>query len=145
MDIHAFRKNLVISSEFWRFCIVGASGTTLDYLILTMLVFSGWETLWANVVSYSAGVINNYFWNHRWTFRSHRSTQSLEQFSQFTIISLIGLGVNTTIVLLLSPLFAAIPQFSDFHLIFSKGVATSVVLFWNYFANKIWTFNTINR
>ena len=55
--------------KFVKFAIVGISGTVVDMGILFLLTSIGWQTLPANTVSYSAGIVNNYLWNSRWTFK----------------------------------------------------------------------------
>ena len=54
--------------RFGRFALVGALGTGLDMGLLLLLTAAGLPTLPANVISYSAGIVNNYTWNRRWTF-----------------------------------------------------------------------------
>ena len=105
MNTPQFLKKFPIPVQFLRFMLVGISGTLIDTGILMGLTHLGWQTLPANVVSYSAGLINNYFWNSRWTFNSADRRYDLEQFCQFAIISLIGLGLNSLIVIGLQPNF----------------------------------------
>lgn len=131
----------MLTPQFIKFLIVGASGTLIDYLILILLKSFNWQTLIANTLSFSAGLINNYYWNSRWTFNESIQKSSLEQFSQFTIISLVGLGLNTVIVLLLETPMTVILGIPRAGYIPAKAIATVVVFFWNYLANRHWTFN----
>jgi putative flippase GtrA len=133
-------RNL-LTPQFIKFLIVGASGTLIDYLILILLKSFNWQTLIANTLSFSAGLLNNYYWNGRWTFNESIRKSSLEQFSQFTVISLVGLGLNTAIVLLLEIPLGVILGKPESGYIPAKAFATAVVLFWNYLANRHWTFN----
>ena len=131
----------MLTPQFIKFLIVGASGTLLDYLILILLKSFYWQTLVANTLSFSAGLINNYYWNNRWAFNESIRKPSLEQFSKFTVISLVGLGFNTAIVLLLEIPMGMILGIPEAGYIPAKACATAVVLFWNYLANRHWTFN----
>lgn len=133
-------KNL-FTPQLIKFLIVGASGTLIDYLILILLKSYNWQTLTANTLSFTAGLVNNYYWNSHWTFKERNRKSSLKQFSQFTIISLIGLGLNTTIVLLLEIPMGEILGIPGVGYIPAKAFATIIVLFWNYLANRHWTFN----
>ena len=54
--------------RFTRFLTVGAVGTFLDFSLLALLKFLGFPTLFANSLSFSAGVVNNFTWNRLWTF-----------------------------------------------------------------------------
>ena len=71
----------------------------------------------------------------------------------FFIVNLVGLGINTFILLRLSgPLTSATSS-----LLLSlgperaykvgynaaKAFATGVVMFWNFFANRLWTYNDV--
>lgn len=127
-------------TRFARFLSVGALGTFLDFGLLAALKLAGVTTLFANSISFTAGVVNNFTWNSRWTFANRRNGNWRAQFLQFLIVSLIGLALNNAIVLLLeAPLGAWIGD-TAWGYAPAKIVATGVVVFWNYFANRNWTF-----
>ena len=127
-------------TRFARFLTVGALGTFLDFGLLTVLKAIGLPTLPANSISFTAGVVNNFTWNSRWTFSDHRNGNWRAQFVQFLLVSLVGLAINNAIVLLLEvPLGARIGD-AAWGYAPAKIVATGVVVFWNYFANRNWTF-----
>lgn len=129
-------------TRFARFLTVGALGTFLDFGLLTVLKLIGLPTLPANSISFSAGVVNNFTWNSRWTFSDRRNgrLRGRAQFVQFLLVSLVGLAINNAIVLLLEvPLGAWIGD-AAWGYAPAKVVATGVVVFWNYFANRNWTF-----
>jgi len=131
----------LFTPQLIKFLIVGASGTLIDYLILILLKSYHWQTLIANTLSFSAGLVNNYYWNSHWTFNERSRKSSLKQFLQFTIISLVGLGLNTAIVLVLEIPMGKILGMPGLGYLPAKAFATIVVLFWNYLANRRWTFN----
>jgi putative flippase GtrA len=133
-------KNL-FTPQLVKFLVVGASGTIIDYLLLILLKSFNWQTLIANTLSFSAGLVNNYYWNSHWTFNERSRKSSLKQFSQFTMISLVGLGLNTAIVLVLEIPMGEILGMPEVGYIPAKACATIIVLFWNYLANRHWTFN----
>jgi putative flippase GtrA len=97
--------------RFSRFVAVGAVGTMLDFSLLTLLKLAGLHTLAANSFSFIVGLVNNFTWNRLWTFGD--SLQPLGY--------LIG-----------HPGWGYLP---------AKVIATGVVVFWNYFANRTWTFS----
>ncbi len=51
-----------------RFLAVGGVGTILDFSLLTLLKLAGLPTLFANSLSFTAGLLNNFTWNRLWTF-----------------------------------------------------------------------------
>ena len=123
-----------------RFLAVGALGTLLDFGLLTTLKMHGLPTLLSNTFSFSAGVANNFTWNRLWTFPEAKRSDWHRQLLQFLAISLVGLGLNNAIVLALeAPLGDLLGQ-GDIGYLPAKVLATGAVVFWNYFANRIWTF-----
>ncbi len=119
--------------QFFKFCVVGSIGTAVDFGLLYLLVeFGHLFYLLAATISFIAAVVNNYILNKIWTFRDH-SKQLFRQFGRFLIISLVGLGLNVLLLYLLV-------EFGHLWYILAKVLATGVVLIWNFFANKFWTF-----
>lgn len=118
--------------QFFRFCVVGASGTALDFGLLLLLVeLFAWHPIPAATVSFLAAVANNFYWNRQWTFEAHGQAWR-PQLLLFVFVSLVGLGLN----LLFLKLFLV------FHIwyVLGKACATIFVVFWNFFANRAWTF-----
>ena len=133
--------------RFLKFGMVGATGAIVDYGILNLLVFgAGWSSpvgmAMANVLSTSAAILNNFIWNRRWTFSEARTENGARQFLQFVTVSLVGL-------LLGSFIFVLANQYVYRHLLSevlavqaSKATAIGLVMFWNFAANRLWTFRT---
>jgi dolichol-phosphate mannosyltransferase len=128
-------------TRFVRFLAVGALGTLLDFGLLTVLKMAGTPTLVANSLGFLAGLTSNYIWNSRWTFAG-QTREGWRQFLQFACVSLVGLMLNNAIVLALeSPLGRLIGDPARGYLP-AKVLATGLVVFWNYFANRFWTFKS---
>ena len=126
--------------RFSRFLAVGAVGTLLDFSLLTLLKLAGLPTLLANSLSFTAGLVNNFTWNRLWTFGDAMQTDWRQQLAQFTTVSLIGLALNNIIVLSLESILGSMLGQPDWGYLPAKVIATGVVVFWNYFANRMWTF-----
>lgn len=119
--------------QFLKFCIVGTVGTAIDFSLLYLLVeFAHVWYLLAATISFIVAVINNYIFNKFWTFKD-RDKDFLRQFGRFLVVSIIGLGLNVLILYVLV-------EFAGMWYILAKVLATGVVLIWNFFANKYWTF-----
>jgi putative flippase GtrA len=127
-------------TRFARFLTVGAAGTLLDFGILTLLKLSGMPTLFANSLSFTAGLLNNFTWNRLWTFSDTVKTDWRKQLTQFTLVSLAGLAVNNLILLSLEGVLGSLLGQPQWGYLPAKVIATGVVVFWNYFANRMWTF-----
>lgn len=130
-------------SRFLKFAIVGVIGMVID---LTVLTFSreviGLPLSLAVGLGFTVAVLSNFTWNRLWTFPESRNRPISTQLAQFTVINVIGLGLNELIVLGLHPLFSrALPDPPAY--LAAKVIAIGVVLFWNYGANRIWTYKGI--
>lgn len=127
-----------------RFMTVGASGTVVDFAILTFLKeVMGFSTLIANSLSFCAGLVNNFTWNRLWTFADSQHHNITRQFIKFGFVSVIGLFINNLIVLLLEAPFTMI--FGGYAYLPAKIIATGIVFVWNFSANRYWTFNDIHQ
>ena len=126
--------------RFAKFIVVGASGTLIDLLLLTVLVNCfGFSAIVANTLSFGVGVVNNYLLNRFWTFPDARGKSALTQFVQFAAINMVGLLLSDLIIVAVEPmlqgalgLIAYMP---------AKLIAIGLVFFWNFFANRLWTYN----
>ncbi len=122
-----------------RFLVVGLSGTLVDMGVFALLVLLHVPALTANVTSYSLGIVNNFWWNRAWTYRDIRVKSWQVQFGQFALVSLIGLALNTALVLGVSRLLASFLA-GNWATLLAKVLATAVVVGWNWIANRHWTF-----
>lgn len=138
------------AERFFKFLIVGTIGFVVDFGTLTFLVeVVGLAPVVANVFSFSAAVLSNFTLNRYWTYPDSRSKRRRIQLLQFAFVSIVGLLINTTILYLLQGPFDVLlnligaPRGLDGY-IPAKIVATIVVLFWNFFVNRYWTYNDID-
>ncbi len=128
-----------------RFLAVGAVGTVLDFSLLTLLKLAGLLTALANSLSFTAGLLNNFTLNRLWAFNQGLQSNWRKQFAQFILVSLFGLALSNTIVLSLEGGLGNILGQPEWGYLPAKVIATGVVVFWNYFANRTWTFKIINH
>jgi putative flippase GtrA len=112
----------------------------LDFSLLTLLKLAGLPTLLANSLSFTAGLVNNFTWNRLWTFGDVIQPDWRRQLVQFTAVSLVGLALNNLIVLSLEGIFGTMLGQPDWGYLPAKVIATGAVVFWNYFANRMWIF-----
>jgi len=146
--------------RFCKFFVVGASGTLIDFGTLNLLILAfGFSKALANTCSFTAALVNNFTWNRLWTFPESRNRPIVPQFVQYLLVSIGGLLLNQAIFLgldayvlgeagllamFVAPLAGALgmPHYTLAYNL-SKAVATVIVLFWNFGANRIWTFRGI--
>lgn len=130
-------------TRFIKFALVGALGMVVDLTVLTLSrEVLGLPLMVAVALGFSAAVVNNFTWNRRWTFPESRERPFASQLVQFTVVNLIGLAINEVIVLGLHSVFTTALPDPPAYLV-AKVIAIGVVLFWNYGANRIWTYKGI--
>ena len=120
---------------FLKFSVVGVTGFIVDFGSLTILhELLDFPLLPSVATAFCAAVVNNYVWNILWTY-SHQdhSNHHHKTLSKFAVVSLVGLLVNLSIVHVMSNILGIF-------WLFSKITATAIVLFWNFAANRLWTF-----
>jgi putative flippase GtrA len=148
MSLLSSRKE---QKRFIKFGIVGAIGTVVDYSIFNLFAYVfGLEEVIAQGISFTAAVTSNFILNRAWTFRDSRSKRLRVQLAQYVLVNTIGLIIRTPIFAGLGSLFhiyldpLQLPFGVDAvwlaHNLALAG-AIGVVLLWNYFVNRRWTFN----
>lgn len=142
--------------RFLRFSVVGAIGAVVDFGILYLLhIIVGLPIVLANTCSFTTAVLSNFTWNRYWTYPDSRSKPIRTQLVQFFVVNIIGWGINTGILVLLRYPCVALVRTITGSLTLSltpemhyklgynlaKAIATGLVLFWNFFVNRIWTYS----
>lgn len=133
----AFIANRFDIKGFIKFGIVGFSGTSLDFIILNVLViFLSLNVYLAASISFVIAVTNNFLLNKFWTFNAVKQKDSgKKQFIKYFIVSIIALAMNLGLMYLFIEFFSLWYNWA-------KLLATAIILFWNFFANKYWTFKS---
>jgi putative flippase GtrA len=142
-------------ARFFRFALVGAVGAVIDFGIFNLLsgVFHV-SAVVSSVISFITAVCSNFLWNRYWTYPDSRTKHVAHQLVQFVVISLIGLAIRTplfaylekTLVNLMTSHPLPLP-FTPTFLGHNSALASAilVVMLWNYFANRYWTYADIDR
>jgi putative flippase GtrA len=129
--------------RFLKFATVGMIGMVVDLTILNVMhkVF-GLPLLVANTISFTTAVISNFTWNRLWTFPESRERPIGSQLGKFASVNVIGLAINNLVLwLAFQVTHQIVPDPWDYNL--AKVLAIGVVLFWNYFVNRAWTYKGI--
>ena len=138
--LHYLRIHPKEVSRFIKFATVGAVGMVIDLSILNLLVkAAGWSLLAANSISFTTAVLSNFTWNRLWTFPESQNRPIRTQLPQFATVNIVGLGINNAV--LLATFHIIRPYVADpWNYNLAKIFAIGVVLFWNYGANRLWTY-----
>jgi len=147
-------------TRFLKFAVVGTIGAIVDFGTFNLLqTFTTLSIIGSNTISFTTAVLSNFIWNRYWTYPDSRSKPLRRQLVQFFVVNAAGWGINTGILLLLkgpcttllTNLGTALPlaMLADPLLVaalgknFAKVIATGVVMFWNFFINRLWTYNDV--
>ena len=132
--------------QFIKFCIIGTSSLALDVLVSSTLIYGlNMNPTAAKAISFLFGVTNGFVWNSLWTFRGMGSGRRHEMYVKFVAVNVVGFIFN--ILLFKSVLFLFTGRFigqtkpDKFHFLIATGVAAFCVAFWNFTANRKWTFS----
>lgn len=136
--------------QFSKFIVVGGVNTGIDFAVLNTLMYvtgitSGIQLFVLNCVSFSVAVVNSYYMNKRWTFKEAAAgledKKATVQFSQFFIVSVVGITINglilTGVTTYIAPPFGIGEQLWAN---FGKLVATGASLVWNFIGYKLFVF-----
>lgn len=119
--------------QFFRFALVGALCTAIQYLLLAACVeWLGFDAVTASTAGYLVSAVVNYLLSRSYTFASGEPHGTLV----WKYVTVLGLG------LLLNGLFMQLLHgYLQWHYVLAQLVATGVVLVTNFCAHRIWTFS----
>lgn len=120
--------------KFLKFGVVGFSGVFVDFGVTWLMKeIVRIPKYVANGIGFITAATTNYYLNRIWTFES-TNPEVMVEFTEFFVISLIGLGLNTLILWMLVSRF-------KLNFYFAKIFAIGAVTIWNFLANALITFN----
>ena len=141
-------------TRFLRFLFVGLFGAVVDFGIFNLLIqLFHIPAVIASGISFCAAIISNFLWNRFWTYPDSRSKPIGAQLAQFGLISGLGLIIRIPLFAFLEPRmiglstrllplrFPVTPTFTGHNT--SLAIAVLVVMMWNFFANRLWTYNDV--
>jgi putative flippase GtrA len=121
-------------SRIIKFGLVGVTGLFIDFSVTYLLKEKALINKYiANATGFTCAVISNFFLNKYWTFNSAGNKFITNQFFLFTIISLTGLLINSTVIMILI-------RKMNMRFYLSKVVAIGIVFTWNFLMNNYITF-----
>jgi putative flippase GtrA len=140
-------------ARFLKFATVGAIGSVVDIVIMNMLThLLNLRLVYAGTISLVCAIISNFMLNRYWTYPDSRSRHVLHQLTMFFLVNLIGIVFRIPILHFVEPVMEAAFE-SVVHLSHSSAeilaknatlaFAIGLVMIWNFFINRYWTFNDI--
>jgi putative flippase GtrA len=155
--------------RFWKFAVVGAIGAVIDFGTYTALNALGWlDPVTVRLpfglrlsglgisggIAFTLAVMSNFIWNRYWTYPDSRSKPLVGQIITFFLVNVVGILIRipiielgsaplarlaASVVRLLSPGMAEWVGESA-----SWAIAVVIVMFWNFFVNRYWTYNDVD-
>jgi putative flippase GtrA len=150
---------LIINSKerlrFLRFAVVGIIGAVVDFGVMNLLSHAfKIPLIIAGTISFIAAILSNFTWNRYWTYPDSRSKHIFRQLVQFAVVNAAGLLIRIPILAFLEKPFHRFFIWIPVHLqslptdFLAKNstlaVAVIIVMFWNFFANRYWTYSDVN-
>ena len=81
-------------------------------------------------ISFLAGLVVNYLLSTGWIFKTSKMDNKVGEFVIFSIIGVIGLGLNSLLLYVFT-------DWAHIHYMISKLLTAVLVMLWNFFARKI--------
>jgi putative flippase GtrA len=141
-------------TRFLKFMAVGVIGAVVDFGVMNLLTrLAAMPLVPAGTISFVCAVISNFTWNRYWTYPDSRSRPIWRQLAMFFIVNAAGVAIRVPILWVLeppllrffqglSPRQPATPDFLAKN--FTLACAVGVVMLWNFFVNRYWTYNDIH-
>ncbi len=140
--------------RFLKFAVVGAIGSAVDFGVMNLLShFFDMPLVFAGTISFTCAVISNFIWNRYWTYPESRSRPLLNQLAMFFVVNTAGVAIRIPILHFVEPPLLRLFE-RMFHVsyvtaeLYAKNLtlaaAIGVVMLWNFFVNRYWTYNDID-
>jgi putative flippase GtrA len=140
-------------TRFLKFATVGAIGSVIDIGTMNLLThLLSFRLVLAGSISFLCAVLSNFTLNRYWTYPDSRSRPLLHQLGMFFLVNSIGIGIRIPILHFVEPAMARAFE-GIIHLSLATAeslaknatllLAIGVVMIWNFFINRYWTYNDI--
>lgn len=155
--------------RFWKFAVVGAIGAVVDFGTFTGLRALGWLDPVkirlpfrfmltglgiSGAIAFVLAVTSNFIWNRYWTYPDSRSKSVVSQLITFFVVNIVGIFIRIPILELLSEPFGNVayrvaPGLGEETTSWlgestAWALAVVIVMFWNFFVNRYWTYNDVD-
>jgi putative flippase GtrA len=140
--------------RFLKFATVGAFGAMIDFGVMNLLTHAlNLRLVAAGTISFLCAVSSNFLFNRYWTYPDSRSRHVLHQLGMFVLVNAAGIVIRIPILHYGEPplamTFENMAHLSDaFAETLARNatlaLAIAVVMIWNFFINRYWTYNDID-
>ena len=140
--------------RFFKFAVVGVIGAVIDFGVMNLLTqVAGMDLVPAGTISFICAVSSNFIWNRYWTYPDSRSRPLTRQLAMFFTVNIAGVAIRIPILHFVEPplmkllesaglLDASTAEFLAKNL--TLALAVGIVMLWNFFVNRYWTYNDVD-
>jgi putative flippase GtrA len=140
--------------RFLKFAVVGVFGAIIDFGTMNLLTrLAHMSLVVAGTISFVCAIISNFIWNRFWTYPESRSRHVMQQLVMFFVVNVAGVLIRIPILRFVeAPMFSFIIRLNwDLPLEtgflaknFTLALAVGIVMLWNFFVNRYWTYNDVD-
>jgi putative flippase GtrA len=141
-------------TRFFKFALVGTLGAVIDFGVMNLLShYTNMRLVFAGTISFTCAVVSNFIWNRYWTYPESRSRPLPKQLGMFFLVNLAGIAIRIPILHFLEPpllrFFESVLNipYETAELLaknLTLAVAVGIVMLWNFFVNRYWTYNDVD-
>ncbi|MDB5170456.1 MAG: hypothetical protein JWO35_150 [Candidatus Saccharibacteria bacterium] len=125
----------LVQSDFVRFCVVGSSGFSINFVILTVL-YKGvnFPIFMAQLIACEVSLFTNFLLHHHWTYKHKHISKNIKsllwQFHASSWVAIIGISAMVSFCV----------KVLEFNYIVALAVSSIIALGWNFYWSKyvIW-------
>ena len=142
-------------TRFLKFMVVGVIGALVDFSTMNLLTrVLAMPLVSAGTISFVCAILSNFLWNRFWVYPDSRSRHPSRQLAMFFAVNLAGVAIRLPILHFVEPpLHALIDQASPVAWLstdllaknLTLAIAVGIVMLWNFFANRYWTYNDVDK
>ncbi len=140
--------------RFLKFVVVGVIGALIDFGAMNLLTQTASMSLVAaGTISFTCAVLSNFLWNRYWTYPESRSRAVAHQMAMFFAVNIAGIGIRIPILHFVEPPLIRLLENLRLRAPFTAefiaknatlALAVGIVMLWNFFVNRYWTYNDVD-
>jgi putative flippase GtrA len=123
--------NFLKNPQIFKFLLIGFfNGIIVLFLTGIFTTYLDVFYVISALISYEISILSSFFMNDKWTFTySVKTSKTHTRLIKYNAFSLIGMGLNALILIILTDYF-------EFHYLISQSVAILIVFSFNYTTSK---------
>jgi putative flippase GtrA len=147
-------KDVKERERFLKFAVVGTIGAAIDFGVMNLLTQAmSMSLVPAGTISFICAVSSNFIWNRFWTYPDSRSRSITRQLVMFFAVNIAGVAIRIPILHFIEPPLLNLLNNMGVRGPLSPGImaknltlalAVGIVMLWNFFVNRYWTYNDVN-